>query len=552
MTLNTSDLFKATGLSNIFLITGKDVFHESSPKLNYQLRRIGDGTKDVQISDLEGLTPSEVGIIAAHGKFIKKDETSPNSTKLAAMRLIENHVLTSDQIVLLQQKLGIRHFYLFSCHAGTLPRSWADFKDKLQENTTITIFSSGKYGALSSLHESLVRKIRAFYKKHENLPTEKIDRDFFIKYGLFSPWTVVRCEVTGLGKEKKFTAFKVHAPKKIEDILDYSNYVHKENKINPMVVEDNSALNNWIEQATLKCKVNLEKYKNYSLIDSAFRGKLERVEAWIKMKPMINLNLASSMINVTALHLASMYGHKEIAQVLIQAEADIHHKTDDGATALFRACQRGHSEIVEMLIQANASIDEPDDYDATPLCTACDQGHDAVVQLLIDAGADVNWETIKGWTPLHIAAAQDHLDIVHHLLTQGASIDYQNDKKITALHRACTHASTEMVQCLLENGAAINQQDYTGEAPLHKACKADREDIVQYLLEHGASVDLQTVEDVTALHIASKYGYPEIVRLLIDAGADINLPLKDGRTPLYLAWKKGYTEIVQMLSGKMS
>jgi ankyrin repeat protein len=41
--------------------------------------------------------------------------------------------------------------------------------------------------------------------------------------------------------------------------------------------------------------------------------------------------------------------HKEIAELLITAGADVNAKTDDGETPLYWAVEEGHKEIVELL-----------------------------------------------------------------------------------------------------------------------------------------------------------------------------------------------------------
>jgi len=51
---------------------------------------------------------------------------------------------------------------------------------------------------------------------------------------------------------------------------------------------------------------------------------------------------------------ASQMGYPEVAQLLIEAGADIDTQTKDGATALLFALEEEHTEIVELLRRAGA------------------------------------------------------------------------------------------------------------------------------------------------------------------------------------------------------
>ena len=49
-------------------------------------------------------------------------------------------------------------------------------------------------------------------------------------------------------------------------------------------------------------------------------------------------------------------GHIEVVRALIQADADVHHVANDGATALSLAKQNKHSEIVALLNERIAQL----------------------------------------------------------------------------------------------------------------------------------------------------------------------------------------------------
>lgn len=57
----------------------------------------------------------------------------------------------------------------------------------------------------------------------------------------------------------------------------------------------------------------------------------------------------------TPLHIACVYGHFELARLLIEAGAEIESKTKYGYTALHLAAQYGHKLIIELLLERGAN-----------------------------------------------------------------------------------------------------------------------------------------------------------------------------------------------------
>ena len=58
----------------------------------------------------------------------------------------------------------------------------------------------------------------------------------------------------------------------------------------------------------------------------------------------------------TAMHYAAEYGNIEIAQLLIEAGADVQHRDFDKATALHHAAVGGFVDIVKLLLENGADI----------------------------------------------------------------------------------------------------------------------------------------------------------------------------------------------------
>lgn len=119
----------------------------------------------------------------------------------------------------------------------------------------------------------------------------------------------------------------------------------------------------------------------------------------------------------TALMLAAIKGHVELARQLIAAEADV-NKT--GWTPLHYAAS-GTSEhqvaMVQLLLEHHAYIDAASPNGSTPLMLAAQYGSQAMVELLLNAGADVQLRNQLGLTAVDFARRSDRDYMVRILQT---------------------------------------------------------------------------------------------------------------------------------------
>jgi RNA polymerase sigma factor (sigma-70 family) len=237
----------------------------------------------------------------------------------------------------------------------------------------------------------------------------------------------------------------------------------------------------------------------------------------------------------SALHVAVMYGRKDIVDLLLAHGADIDEKDEKyGFTALHHAVDLADFlsdyatlEMPEFLISRGAKKDifislwqgdyqgvkafleaDPDSANtigpnqATPLCYARTV---EMAQLLLDHGADMHAELNHGCgiskTPIQWNA---HNPKVLSFLLDRAGVDID-------IFLACVLGDTEQVAAALKSDASLVQAR-TG---------------VEHVLE----------ADFTPLHLAAKYGHIEIAKLLLKAGADVNAtaPAVNNMTPLHLA-----------------
>ena len=92
---------------------------------------------------------------------------------------------------------------------------------------------------------------------------------------------------------------------------------------------------------------------------------------------------------MTAVMLASMNGHLEVARLLLEAGAGKDAWTNcDCMMSLMFASEKGHSEVARLLLEAGADQDCCDNGGMTALMRPSRSGHSEIACLLLEAGAD--------------------------------------------------------------------------------------------------------------------------------------------------------------------
>jgi Ankyrin repeats (3 copies) len=134
----------------------------------------------------------------------------------------------------------------------------------------------------------------------------------------------------------------------------------------------------------------------------------------------------TGLSGLTPLGLAAAYGHRNIAEFLLDHGARIGAKGGLGETPLHLASEHGYTDVAALLLKHGADTDARDIVGATPLQWAALRGNVKGVELLIARGAIVNAQSTFGKTALHLAATAGHKDIVAFLLEHGADTKIKN------------------------------------------------------------------------------------------------------------------------------
>ncbi|XP_055852598.1 ankyrin repeat domain-containing protein 49 [Episyrphus balteatus] len=107
---------------------------------------------------------------------------------------------------------------------------------------------------------------------------------------------------------------------------------------------------------------------------------------------------------------------------------------EDGYTPLHRACYNNFVDIAQLLLQYNANLNAQTELKWTPLHSACKWSNAECAALLLQHGADVNAKSDGLQTPLHVAATVSNCRNTAMTLLLDRNIDAQakNNSEETA------------------------------------------------------------------------------------------------------------------------
>jgi len=149
-------------------------------------------------------------------------------------------------------------------------------------------------------------------------------------------------------------------------------------------------------------------------------------------------------------------GDADAVRALLREGADVNASAGDGMTALHWAADAGEVELAQILIDAGANVDAVTRLaDYTPLHLASRQGSASLIEALLEGGANATVSsTAGGSTALHFAAGAGSVDAITMLLRHGADVNgRESGRGQTPLMYAAAKGRTEAARTLLANGA---------------------------------------------------------------------------------------------------
>jgi ankyrin repeat protein len=173
---------------------------------------------------------------------------------------------------------------------------------------------------------------------------------------------------------------------------------------------------------------------------------------------------------------------------------DVHRKTP-----LHLAAEHDHPEVAELLLDAGAELEAWTSWGATPLEWAGVLGSRRAGDVLLARGARLTLASAAG------LALTDELP---RLAGQGAAVS-------AAFVLACRNGHTDAARFLLDRGADVDARGFFGATGLHWAAHNGHADTVRFLLETGADATLRDAQfDSDPLGWAREGGHEPVVALL--------------------------------------
>jgi len=272
----------------------------------------------------------------------------------------------------------------------------------------------------------------------------------------------------------------------------------------------------------------------------------------------------------------AMEGNLEGVRSLLSQQVDVNSAQGDGMTALHWAAYRDDLPLAELLIEAKANLDAETRVGAiTPLILAARNGSGATIATLLKAGADPGKAAASGATPLMSAATSGIVDAVKALVDGGADLNArERTNGQTALMFAAWENRAGVIQLLIERGAHPGLSSFVnlldeprfdddglpvpkrkgeqsggssvmgGMTALLFAARDGNLEAVKALVESGVDVNQWSGGDGTSpINIGIANGHYTVGKYLLDHGADPNLPNLDGLTPLYATVNMRYAPV---------
>ncbi|KAK2037998.1 hypothetical protein LZ31DRAFT_570422 [Colletotrichum somersetense] len=197
----------------------------------------------------------------------------------------------------------------------------------------------------------------------------------------------------------------------------------------------------------------LQKGANMSQKDEGKRTALSRASEYGRREIIELLLQKGNYISISPMMLASRNGHKEIARLLLENEADIDATNDDGRTSLFYATRFKQKHMVELLVQMGANAIRLENQTAS--------------KRLIESGQDTNTRDGNGSAMLFTAIRYGNETVERLLLENGADTDLKSPQEESPLFVVIGCGFEQIVRLLVENGAMPALETTQGERHFH-------------------------------------------------------------------------------------
>lgn len=236
---------------------------------------------------------------------------------------------------------------------------------------------------------------------------------------------------------------------------------------------------------------------------------------WYMISKKPDLDVQTNDTDYTILWLAINKGNMRVLKWLVDAGADVNHKSREGDTPLAFAVYKNDVKIVSYLLSSKTiKPDAPARDGVTPLMFAAQNGNAQIISMLIKSGAKPNAANKDGLTPMHGAASSGKVEAIKALIKAGAKIDVPEKGGATPLMAAVNSNSVPAAELLIKYKAKINAQNKDGLTPLLIAVTKNNKEMVSMLLSKGADKTIKDKNGNSAKKYAEQMKADEIIKLL--------------------------------------
>ena len=235
---------------------------------------------------------------------------------------------------------------------------------------------------------------------------------------------------------------------------------------------------------------------------------------------------------------ASSVGNTEaVSFLLYEMVVSVSHLDVNNQSALMMAIENNHIEIAQLLLNAKANLNHKRNDGNTPLHIACYKGYTQLAVLLMDFGTNPAITNEKGQTPL-LSAIRGHMMKVVTMIAR----KLPKHEIPPAILLACRLGYSDIISFLL-------QYIDPPSSSIHLHCaNGDLALAAEHIVQFSEDVNSTLVLGITPLMIASSCGHLEVVDCLEQAKANVNCNDQDGYSPLaYAITGRKFLPVIQSL-----
>ena len=285
-------------------------------------------------------------------------------------------------------------------------------------------------------------------------------------------------------------------------------------------------------------------------------GNFEATEK-LYNQTVLEMNLKNLSNEMVPLINAALSGSENVVNFVLRHRTCHIDATDDRKrTSLMAAAWVKSLPVAQMLLEAGANVNARDESGKTALQRAVENQQNEMVELLLGYGADPDILDKDRRTATILAVTVPNDDdgiIIKTLVSHGANLKLADRNEQTALYLAASLGKLECVQLILDHCVEnINHQDRNGRSALMMACQGGYTSIARLLLERGADCNLHDKNESTSLMKAAEQGHISVCQVLLEYKSQLNATDCNGATALFLAAEYGQYECVNFLLQKVN